>query len=203
MEEYDYFPKGFNSIEIVIKGWYKYNEEIKKIIVHLYFMHKFYSAHAPLLSISMREYLNPLEITINKVVRLPGIVVDPDVRSQQKFVSPDKYALLRKLTKPVRVSLSIFHELGCGRCVESRGFQHGNDKLHIACSTVFLATTFDRDTLACFFESTPVVLEIHDRDTKVKKEDIEAFFCALEGVIYLRYCAYYTSYSMSYYKLRC
>jgi hypothetical protein len=137
--------------------------------------------NAPFLNDEARKKHNPLSLTVNRALRLPG--VRSDAQPLQKYVTPDPHLLLRDECKgafcvvkpplPQRPSTTEdlsrqYRALGRASASDARGATSSITWNH---TTAWLTGNIDRETLEELMASSPLGVEVHDRVLKPSPPD--------------------------------
>ena len=137
--------------------------------------------NAPFLNDEARKKHNPLSLTVDRALRLPG--VRSDAKPLQKYVSPDPHQLLRDECKgafcvvkpplPQRPSTTEdlsrqYRALGRASASDARGATSSITWNH---TTAWLTGNIDRETLEELMASSPLGVEVHDRVLKPSPPD--------------------------------
>ena len=140
--------------------------------------------NAPFLNDEARKKHNPLSLTVDRALRLPG--VRSDAQPLQKYVQPDPHQLLRDeckgafcVVKPplpcppmagedLSRSERAIRALGRASASDARGATSSITWNH---TCAWLTGQIDRETLEELMASKPLGVEVHDRNLKPSPPD--------------------------------
>ena len=140
--------------------------------------------NAPFLNDEARKKHNPLSLTVNRALRLPG--VRSDAQPLQKYVQPDPHQLLRDECKgafcvvkpPLPQQLEEREDLSRSeRAIRALGRASASDARGATSSITWnhtcawLTGQIDRETLEELMASKPLGVEVHDRNLKPSPPD--------------------------------
>ena len=133
-----------------------------------------------LLNDRLISQLKPFTVKISSARCLPGTVFEEEESELNDLLvtqdgSVDRFKLSKRYCKPVYASFELFQGLPMARSVTTTCVPQGSQKVKLDHASTFLLGEMDPLLVAEYFQSKPLLVELHDRDVDIPIQPKDIF----------------------------